>query len=71
MKTSARTAILVTAALLVTGGATAQQYSYDAQRYGGVSTITSIDSRATVFPHALSFMARRGASWPSLTRMAI
>jgi len=50
MKTRAFTAIITTAALLVTGGASAQQYSYsyDAQRYGGTSTITSTDGRGGV-----------------------
>ncbi len=50
MKTRASTAILMTAALLATGSATAQQYSYsyDAHRYGGISTITSIDGRGGI-----------------------
>ena len=55
MKTRAFTAILMTAALLVANGASAQQYSYsyDTHRYGGVSTITSPDGRGGVSTRAI------------------
>ncbi len=47
MTTRATIAILMTGALLVPGSATAQQYGYshDARRYGGTSTITTMDGR--------------------------
>ena len=50
MKTRVSIGILMTAALVVTGGAVAQQYrySYDVQRYGGVTTMTSIDGRGGI-----------------------
>lgn len=47
MKMRASIAMLVTAALLATGGVTAQQYRYshDAHRYGGTSNIVIKDGR--------------------------
>ena len=50
MKRRALTAMLMTAAILAASGATAQQYSYsyDARRYGGVSTISAPDGRGAV-----------------------
>ena len=50
MKTRRCIAMLATAALLASGGATGQQYgySYDVQPYGGTYTITTPDGRGGV-----------------------
>ena len=50
MKMKVFLTLLMTAALVATGGATAQhyRYGYDAQRYGGTTTITTIDGRGGV-----------------------
>jgi len=63
MKTRAFTAIMMTAAFLVIGGANAQQYrySYGAQRDGGTSIITSTDGRGDVSSRTIIHGLTRGS----------